>query len=419
MSTFVFDNYSFDPAIGKAEFHYYFDKGQSFAERVRFAVSGAYDKDTLDRSLFLAFILIGTSYFKTFPTREVRFANHKIDDWQADFFNKVYQEGVSQYAFENDLERADMAQFVATGVPEKAVSYDGSGIVQLQSGGKDSLLLATLLEEKNTTATPLYISSSRTYPAVIDKFGAPIVVHRMLDHDGLKQARALGGLNGHVPVSYIVFSIALAQAVLSGKNIVLTSVGHEGEEPHEWINDLPVYHQWAKTWQAEQLFAEYVRRYISPDIFIGSPLRQYSELKIAELFAQRAWRRFENRFSSCNAANYQQGADNTTLRWCGNCPKCANSYLLFAPFIEQETLQLRLGGDLFARLELTDIFKGLLGVGGHIKPFECVGEVSELRQAYLMSQLNGYTSLPFTVPASGFDKDARYEAQGWADKLLV
>ena len=93
----------------------------------------------------------------------------------------------------------------------------------------------------------------------------------------------------------------------------------------------------------EQLFAHYVRQYVSPDIAVGSLLRGYSELKIAQLFVDHGWGRFGHAFSSCNRANYQQGADNTHLSWCGDCPKCANSYLLFAPFIPAEELQQLFG----------------------------------------------------------------------------
>jgi hypothetical protein len=282
----------------------------------------------------------------------------------------------------------------------------------MQSGGKDSLLVATLLDKSNTDYTPFYISSSNGYPAILDSLKEPLVLaQRKLDREGLRRASSLGGKNGHVPVTYIAMSYALVQAILLGKNTVLVAIAHEGEEPHGWIGDLPVNHQWSKTWQAEQLFAEYVRRYISPDIIVGSPLRRYSELKVSQLFADHAWPQFGKEFSSCNVANYKQGANNSKLTWCGQCPKCANSYLLFAPFINKNELQARLGGELFTKPELVDTFKGLLGVDGIMKPFECVGEVEELRRAYRLAVANGYAPLPFEVPLSDFDMDSTYDSQ--------
>lgn len=418
MSAFRFVSYEF--LDGEATFTYR-DDDRSYTERVRFAVGDTpYDEAVLDRALFLAFLLIGTSYYKVTPTRTVAFEQGGVDAWQADFLNRVYQEGLSQYAYENKLTRDDLAHFVSVGDPAEAASYVGDGVLSLQSGGKDSLLVAALLDRAGIAYTPWYITSGADHPLVLDRLSAPLATAtRTIDRDALRAASAAGGLNGHVPVTYIVEALALVQAVLLGKNTILAAIAHEGDEPHGWIDNLPVNHQWSKTWQAEQLLAEYVQRYISPDIHIGSPLRSLSELKVTELFAANAWDKYGALFSSCNVANYKQGTDNTTLTWCGECPKCANSYLLFAPFIAPDVLQQRLDGNLFAKPELAETFKGLLGVDGVMKPFECVGEVDELRTAYHMAQANGYSALPFDVPPSTFDKDATYPSQPWASKLIV
>ncbi len=222
------------------------------------------------------------------------------------------------------------------------------------------------------------------------------------------------------PITYIVQSIGVIQAILLGKADILASVAHEGEEPHHHIGNLPVTHQWSKTWSAETAFAEYVQRYISADIRIGSPLRGYSELKVAEQFVEHGWEKYGHIFSSCNIANYGQGSDNTTLKWCGNCPKCANSYLLFAPFLPSGELKSIFNGqNLFTKLTLEQSFKGLLGIDGVPKPFECIGEIDELRLAYRLAlERGGYDSLPFEVPKSSFDYTQTYPAQTWAVKML-
>lgn len=418
--TFIFKEYGYDAEVRLARFEYAYDDGRTFIETLQFSqVASSYDEGALERALFLAFLLVGVSYYKAFPAKDIMFVKGGIDAWQVDFLGKVYQEGLSQFAFENHLTRDDLAHFSATTHTScEPAKYGGKGIVALQSGGKDSLLVAQLLASKDLEYTPWYISSGSTYPALLDELSQPMVIaRRQIDRDGLLRALADGGMNGHVPVTYIVLSYALVQAVLLNKNTVLAGIAHEGDEPHEWIDDLPVNHQWSKAWQAEQLFAEYVAKYISPSIKVGSPLRGLSELKVAELFVRHAWDTFGDSFSSCNVANYQQGADNTQLAWCGNCPKCANSYLLFAPFLAKEVLDERIGGDLFVKPELIETFKGLLGIDGIMKPFECVGEVDELRAAYHEALANGYSHLPFDVPLSTFDKDTRYAAQHWAEEI--
>lgn len=420
---FVFKDYTYDQAKKSAHF-FYQNEGIDFEEEIQFSEVGkGYDQEVLDRALFLAFLVIGTSYYKTFPSVEVQIKTGQIDAWQAEFLNHVYQGGMSQFAFENDLTRADLVHFVATGESSSAVEYkvkDKKPLV-LQSGGKDSLLLAQLLSNKKISFTPSYISSVDTHPRVLDSLGEPLVrVKRILDHGGFQKAAEKGGRNGHVPVTYIVLAIALVQAVLQGKDTVLTAIGNEGEEPHDFIGDLPVQHQWAKTWAAEQDFAKYVAKCISPVIKVGSPLRKFSELKIAKLFVDQAWLQYKHQFASCNIGNYKQGQSNEVLGWCGNCPKCANSFLLFAPFVDPtELIEVFNGENLFKKASLKEIFKGLLGVDDVMKPLECVGEVDELRMAYhLANERSTDYQLPFPVPQSQFDLEKTHPAQNWAIGLI-
>lgn len=424
MFRFIFDSYYFDKNTGIAHFKYRFEDGISFEEKITFAETSHYDPELLERALFLAFILIGTSYYKTFPSINVVLKTGTLDEWQTNFFNSVYQEGMSQFAYENNLQRHDLAHFdVSSNGQPDPLPYNGKGILALQSGGKDSLLTAALLHQNKTSFTPWYISSSPDHPAILDKLGGKLrTVQRHIDKEALDAAASRGGLNGHVPITYIVMSLAVVDAILRNKNTILLSIGHEGDEPHAMIDDLAVNHQWSKTWPAEQAFSEYIKRYVSGDISIGSPLRDKSELKIAELFAKQAWETYGHEFSSCNLANYKQGQSNQKLLWDGDCPKCANSFLLFAPFIEPgELKRLFDGQDLFSKPSLYETYKGLLGVDGVMKPLECVGEIDELRLVYHLAHKkwgSGYGDLPFSVPESHFDYQKAYDVQDWAQKLL-
>jgi hypothetical protein len=423
---FRFDSYSLNNQTGEAEFRYRFGDEYSFSEKIQFELGDqpavpAERAKLIDRALFLSFVLIGTSYYKAFPTTEVKL-DQALDKWQASFFDSVYQEGLGQFAYENDLTRADLAHFADTVIdnaqPEK---YNGTGILSPQSGGKDSLLTAVLLNKAGLDFTPWFLASGDHHPKVLDMLPGQLhLAVRSFDRESLNHAEADGGKNGHVPITYIMQSLALIQALILGKNQILLSIGHEGVEPNAHIGDLSVNHQWSKTWPAEQQMAEYVRRYISPDIQIGSPLRDLSELKIAELFYKYAWAEFGHDFSSCNVANYRQHADNSKLKWCGNCPKCANSFIIFAPFVPKSELKSLFDGqDLFAKQSLEHSFKGLLAIDGVEKPFECVGATDELRWGYHQAVKKGYTQLPFSVPeAPAYDYNQKYDGQTWAIELL-
>lgn len=452
---FEFLDYNFDQNSFCATFRYrggtvenplIFTKKATFSDRAK--NFDQIDQDLFNRALFLSFIINGTSYCKAFPTRKV-ILPYDIDKSQAEFFNSIYQEGLSQFAYENHLTRDDLAHFTVTSTNSKSIDTitksisvtakstsettktistfpisisdikkTASGkIIALQSGGKDSLLTATLLNEQNLDWDALYVSTSGSYPKILHEISAKNIniINRDIDLKTLRRAEQLGGKNGHVPVTYINISLALIQAILDGKNTILTSIGHEGEEPHSKITspsgepDLIVNHQWSKTKSAEKLLQNYVTNYISPDFNIFSPLRQYSELKIAELFAEKCWQKFGHKFSSCNVINYGQRTDNSTLRWCGHCAKCANSYLLFAPFLEPSELNSLFpeNKSLFEVSELTTDFKGLLGIDNNLKPFECVGEIAELRAAYHLKKPS-YPNLPFDVPESNFDYNKLY-----------
>ena len=413
---FKFLRYKFNPSTFIASFYYEGADGTNFCEKIQFEKT-RFDFSSeasviLDRALTLAHIILGTSYYKSHPTPEISIP-YNLDVEKATFFNYVYQEGLSQFAYENDLTRDNLAHFKPNKIAllENPIKYEKEGILVGQSGGKDSLLTAKLLNNKKKSWTGVIISSTNTYPKILDKTGAKNiqVIIRKIDTKNLIKS---GGMNGHVPVTYINMCLMLIQAILSGNNVILTSIGHEGAEPHTRIGDLDVNHQWSKTWEAEQLFSNYMHHYLSKNIEIGSPLRKYSELKIAELFTKKCWDDFGHEFSSCNVANYKQGANNSNLKWCGLCSKCANSYLLFAPFIEPKDLNslFENGTPLTEKKELFDDFKGLLGIDNSMKPFECVGEIAELRLAYHLKK-PGFSDLPFDVPDSNFDYQKLYPAQ--------
>ena len=68
---------------------------------------------------------------------------------------------------------------------------------------------------------------------------------------------------------------------------------------------------------------------------------------------------------------------------------------------------------------LEEVFQGLLGIDGVMKPFECIGEIDELRFAYHVSQQkDGFSSLPFDVPVSNFSYNTEHPAQAWAVDML-
>ena len=382
---FRFENYSFDHETAELTLQYSFDGVRKYTEKVAFTKpEGEYNKEVLDRLCFLVHILAGSSYYKSFPVQKFVISNSEIDYWQADFFNLLYQGGLSQYIYENKLTKQSIGRFEGTGdASSHPEDYDGAGVLMMQSGGKDSLLAAELMKEADNEFTSWHMSTTGKYPPVLDELGTDVLVSkRTIDLAAIKEDWENGGLNGHVPFSAIFASYALIQAVLHDKNLVIASNESSADEANVIMDGFAINHQFSKTFEVEQAIENYLRRYVSEDLHYGSILRPMNELQVARLFAEKGWPKYRKSYSSCNLANYKQGKDDGALSWDGTCPKCANTFVLMAPFVEkEELLELFSGKNLLQDAELTETYRQLFGLSD-IKPFECVGSFDELQQAY-------------------------------------
>src|SRR5690606_11803653 len=112
-------------------------------------------------------------------------------------------------------------------------------------------------------------------------------------------------------------------------------------------------------------------------------LRPLSELRIAELFAKVGFEKYKSLFSSCNRAFV---LESKSMSWCGECSKCAFTFLILSPFIDQPELEKLWGGNnLLLDPSLEATYRQLLGIEGD-KPLDCVGEIKESRAAMRLAQ---------------------------------
>lgn len=383
---FIFETYEFNHDTKKLILTYSFDEAITFTETVEFYGDMVeYDAEIIDSLAFYYWILAGTSYYKAYLAPTFVIKNVNITQGQADFFNFVYSGGLSQYLYENKLTPQNLATFQATSTDTpKPHTYNGNGILLMESGGKDSILSAELLKKAGQNFTSWHMSSTGNYPKqVFDLIGKPHrLAKRSIDLVALQQARRNGALNGHVPFSGIFAGAALIHAVLTGKQYVLASNEASADEGNIELNGFVVNHQFSKTYDFELALQNYIHTYVSPELQYASLLRPLSEVKVAQLFADLAWPRYRNHYTSCNLANYKQGRDNGELTWDGTCPKCANTFLLFAPFVaEEELLALFAGKNLMLDPSLRETFRQLLGQSD-VKPFECVATFDEMNYVY-------------------------------------
>jgi hypothetical protein len=144
------------------------------------------------------------------------------------------------------------------------------------------------------------------------------------------------------------------------------------------VNGLEVNHQYSKSFEFEQDFAEHVATYMLKNLTYFSFLRPLSEIAIASLFAKLE--PYHAVFTSCNRA-FSIQEHNRRTGWCCDCPKCRFVFLALAPFIEKTKLINIFGKNLLDDATQETGFRELLGLQGY-KPFECVGEIKESLLAF-------------------------------------
>jgi hypothetical protein len=201
------------------------------------------------------------------------------------------------------------------------------------------------------------------------------VMYRAID-PLLLEMNKRGFLNGHTPFSaMLAFYSTLAATLAGAKYIVLSneSSANEATVMTGGADGGGANHQYSKSFEFEQDFREYAARFLLGDIAeYFSLLRPLSEAHIAKIFSQHP--QYFDVFKSCNVGS-------KTDSWCGHCAKCLFVYIILAPFLTPEVLQKIFNGkNLLDDMSLQKEFDKLIG-NAAVKPFECVGTVSEINWA--------------------------------------
>jgi hypothetical protein len=199
----------------------------------------------------------------------------------------------------------------------------------------------------------------------------------------LRRSDKLHFLNGHVPITAVITAAALVAAVLDGRDAVVLSNEWSASAPTLVHEGRSVNHQWSKSAEFEEGFAQLVAGALGPEIAVFSYLRSRSELWVAQQFAQL--KEFHGVFRSCNRSFHQNPTERLD-HWCGTCDKCCFIDLILAPFMEAPDLDGVFGGhEPLNDHRLQGRFETLLDLAPDNRPFECVGDVGECRAALYLA----------------------------------
>jgi len=389
--TFIFERYEFRPESHTLHMHYAYEGGAVFEEKIIFMPAtralSAPDLAAFDAVCRLIFLLAGVSYYKAYVPRQLKCAAFALDKETAEFVEKVYRNGLGEFAYQNKLDLGDRVRFISEGTSfpkPQALNLPHRLLVPV-GGGKDSIVTIECLKGAGEPLSLFVLGSpagiAEPILATAEVSGLPLIrVGRALSPK-LLELNKLDALNGHVPITAILSSIAIACAILYGFDNVVLSNEHSASAPNLRMGDIEVNHQYSKSFAFEADFAAYVAKRIAPDISYFSLLRPFSEIEIARRFARLT--PYHSVFRSCNKA-FRQDIGARPKNWCCDCPKCRFVFMALAPFMEKEKLVAIFGKDLLADPAQREGFAELCGLAAY-KPFECVGEIEE--SALVMEKL--------------------------------
>lgn len=345
-------------------------------------IVNSYDSPLAQKIVFSLGMTEAVSYFKAVCPPRMQVPCGVLTADEIAFWKKLYYNGLGELFHINGI-CVDKEDFLAIEANTPSISAvqsagfvsSGKNIIPI-GGGKDSAVTTELLKE--FYADNLFFTvnnqTARTETVTAGGYGADRIIQtfRTIDPTLLKLNKE-GFLNGHTPFSAIVAFLSLYCAYLTGADYIVLSNESSANEPSVAGSD--VNHQYSKSFAFEADFQSYTEHYITDKIHYFSLLRPFSEFHIAKKFASLP--QYHTVFRSCNAGS-------KTNTWCCNCAKCLFIYSILSPFLDQGTLVRIFGEDLLNKPSLLEECKGLVGLVP-VKPFECVGTVSEIRYALALT----------------------------------
>ncbi len=398
-STFHFSGYSWNHHAGKISLKYSLDK-EIFFEELIFLPEPISDERLkekeweIERLLFALHIVGGVSYFKTCLPRAMKIESGELSQQEAQFWNTVYEKGLGEFFFKNNIDFRGLVNFPATrakpilapAMRRKPVENPLRRILVPIGGGKDSMVTIELLRKTGVDLTLLRLEPHPIIDELSHAAGLPMMTVRRQLSPVLFDLNAAGALNGHVPITAYVSILSALCAVLYDFDGVAMSNERSANVGNVEYKGQMVNHQWSKSVEFERMFRKYLTDAVVTNTEYFSAVRPYSELKIAQMFSM--YPEYFERVTSCNKNWKIIEEQRSDKRWCGTCPKCAFVFACMAAFLDKEDLVTMFGANLFDEESLVPLFEELLGIK-NFKPFECVGTPEETKAAFILAHRCG------------------------------
>jgi len=399
---FIYENYSYRISKNNLEIFFSFKiepkiyfSPKVTIENINKNQIAKIEKNIFDNLIFHLGLMEIPSYWKATCSSIIEILAGELDKWQIKWWKDLIIKGMGQFFFENkiDFRKPNFLQIISYQSKKNVSVFKTFSNAQFQKkekvlvpigGGKDSIVTLEILKraEKKIgcfSLNPTFVTQKIIKSADCKNF---IIVKRKID-ERLLELNRQGFLNGHTPFSaYLAFLSVLIAVIFDYKFIAFSNERSSNEGNLKYLRRI-INHQWSKSFEFEENFRKYSKKYLNPEVEYFSFLRPLYEIQIAKLFSK--YPKYFPVFLSCNTAfKTASGRKKPLGKWCGNCPKCLFTFTILYPFIKREKLIKIFGKNLFEKKELLPIMEELIGLK-KFKPFECVGTKKESLIAFYLS----------------------------------
>lgn len=399
-SSFEYTGYCIEPTSDKVTYRYRIGL-VDFEEVHGFPSGGNWTNPSTEDAVRLLYLMAGVSYYKTFAPPTVDLCETATTADEVDFLHEFYSEGLGEFGYRLPERHADLfpdgldlhgitilgGRRLGKATGNRSESTSRSPLIPF-GGGLDSVVTVELL--RGFVEDPALFIVNRPGdrfdaiegPAAKTQFQI-LRAEREIDRKVLESTQR-GYLNGHVPVTGIISGMAVVTASLFDRDaVIMSNEWSSSSATLSFPDGRSVNHQYSKSHAFERSFDRLLSGIVgAPHYF--SLLRPFTELWIARYFAEHC-QEYLHVFRSCNrsfAIDPQRRAE----RWCAQCDKCAFIDLILSPFIARTELDLVFhGAEPIENPEMESAVLNLLGLRPDSKPWECVGDVTECREAALLA----------------------------------
>lgn len=345
----------------------------TFNPVMKFPIEKEYDKELVNYLVFHIGLVELISYFKCTCSPNVEIKAGYLDQEQINWFKKLYYYGLGEFMYVNNIDcpMDDLMNITCTSERKFTFNkdYNGNGNLIAIGGGKDSIVSLELLKGYNNLChmiNPKQVTIDICNTAGVNYYG----ITRMIDKN-LIELNNNGFLNGHTPFSSLVAFVSYLACYLNNKKYIVLS--NEGSANEPTVLGTKINHQYSKTYEFEVDFDNYTNKYFGLGIKYFSLLRPLKEIQIAMLFSR--YTKYHAIFKSCNV-----GSKTEPWKWCCNCPKCLFVFIILRVFLSKNEMINIFGSNVLDNKDLLNTFLELIGESD-TKPFECIGEINEVRYA--------------------------------------